>query len=162
MGKPHPSDLEDIQHFLASPHMGNFDKPFLGIDRDVWGSFLHPKMYAHDLVCLRDRTDAFSSWIIFRITGWLVKCGGRRWKKANPAFGDITVDNTSVLRVTFWVTSAMAVFMPVVAVVVWEFVGTRIGAASLGAMVGVNFGVAVFMGIFTQARRTEIILILAL
>jgi hypothetical protein len=61
MDEPNSSDLDDLQHYLASPEMG----PLIlnGPDALVWGSKKYPNQRAADLVTIlpSQKQDPFSN-----------------------------------------------------------------------------------------------------
>jgi hypothetical protein len=159
MKEPYPFDLEDLQHFL-----GNKDLMGLwalgGDDRETWGSVIDEKA-KDDLVGLkvRHKEDSFSRWVADNAIV-LFKCGWARFKKPKKATGDVGYYQSSVLRITFWITSMIASLIPIASIVVLislsEKPMTKAQRGQVGTIAAFNMLISACLTILTDAKRTDV------
>ncbi|KAI4933513.1 uncharacterized protein J4E92_003180 [Alternaria infectoria] len=157
MKEPAAFDLDDIQHFLASDHM----KVLAGLDRTVWGSYEQPNSYSAELVVLRGRKDMdpFSRNMGARAIGWIMKLGGKRWKKVDARFGTVVIEESTVYMFTFWITSAVASVLLVGPIFV--LANTKSLDEQLVVIAASNVLTSVCLMYFTRARRADVFAITA-
>jgi hypothetical protein len=150
MKEPKAPDLTEIQNFISSDRM----KPFLGPDREIWGSFLEPENHSKDLVVLRGRNDthAFSRKIGTRAIHWIRKYGGKRWK-------EVTVHGDTIAQIAFWVTSSIASILPVMSIIILANTNSLHGRLAIIAASNVLTSVSLLY--FTDARRIDVFAITA-
>lgn len=160
MSSPDPIDLNDIQCFIASDVMGL--EPFLGPDKNTWGTYEDKNSFSKELVCLRGRdpTDSFSRWVGERATRYLLMCGGARWKKPSSVFKTVVIRKGSILRVTFGITSVLASLIPITSIIVLKLCVSSI-RDRLATIAGFNLLISVCLTVFTDARRTDVFAITA-
>lgn len=161
MKKPDAFDVEDIQNFIAGDQMRT---PFIGPDRKIWGSALNEetrKAYSRELVVLRARKDmdTFSRVLGAKAIDWIMKCGGKRWKKVDIRFGTRAIHDETVYKLTFWLTSAIASILPVVSIVLLVKMESLNGR--LGIIAAFNVLISICLTFFTEARRTDVFAVTA-
>ncbi|KAL1597638.1 hypothetical protein SLS59_007336 [Nothophoma quercina] len=161
MKKPDAFDVEDIQNFIAGDQMRI---PFIGPDRKIWGSALNEetrKAYSRELVVLRARKDmdTFSRVLGAKAIDWIMKCGGKRWKKVDVRFGTRAIHDETVYKLTFWLTSAIASILPVVSIIL--LVKTESLNGRLGIIAAFNVLISICLTFFTEARRTDVFAVTA-
>jgi len=157
MKEPAAFDLDDIQHFLASDLM----KVLTGLDGTVWGSYQQPNSYSNELVVLRGRKnmDPFSRNMGARAIDWIVKLGGKRWKKVDARFGTVAIDESTVYMFTFWITSAVASVLLVGPIFI--LANTNSLDEQLVVIAASNVLTSVCLMYFTRARRADVFAITA-
>jgi len=157
MKEPSAFDIDDIQHFLASDHM----KVLAGLDGTIWGSFEQPNSYSRELVVLRGRKDMdpFSRNMGARAIDWIVKLGGKRWKKVDARWGTIAIHDETILLFTFGVTFLVASALLVIPIIM--IVGKESLNEQLVVIVASNVLTVVCLGYFTWARRIDVFAITA-
>ena len=162
MPEPDKWDRECIQSFLMTK-----DKdpavltPLIGDDCTIWGSVKNPKGYAADLISLRPRQneDAFSNWIAKNAVLNLFRCGCARFKKISRVHGVVGIDDSSIYRVTSWLTSIIASLIPIASIVVLYSVGSM--KARLGIIAAFNLLISTCLSTFTNAKRSEVFAVTA-
>ena len=133
--------------------------PFIGPDRKVWGSALNGetrKAYSRELVVLRARKDmdTFSRVLGAKAVDWIMKCGGKRWKKVDIRFGTRAIHHETIYKLTFWLTSAIASILPVVSIILLVKMESLNGR--LGIIAAFNALISICLTLFTEARRTDV------
>jgi hypothetical protein len=162
MKRPDPFDLEHIMRYIHMDEMQIDQKyPFTGADHRVWGLLEQPNSHSRELVALRARKDigTFSRKATARALSLLRKLGADKWKKVKPEYGTIAIDDESVFKFTFWVTSAIASILPVVSIVV--LVRTQSLNGRLGIIAAFNVLTSICLTFFTDARRTDVFAVTA-
>jgi hypothetical protein len=153
MKAPDRFDLHDVQTFLRSDHMG---PPFLsGWDRNTWGIPDDPDNYPPDLISVHPRIkeDTFSRVVAERAIH-LFKCGLGRLTKGNSHLGRRVYYDTTVLKVTFCLTSAMAASLPIASIIVLIHLHSL--KAKLWTVAAFNVLISVCLTFFTDAKRTDV------
>lgn len=162
MQEPDKWDREYIQSFLMTEEKGSVVlTPFVGDDCTIWGSVKNPKGYAADLISLRprQREDAFSNWVAKKAVINLFRCGCARFKKISRVHGVIGLDDSSVYRVTSWLTSIIASLIPIASIAILHTVEPT--KARLWIVAAFNFLISTCLSIFTNAKRSEIFAVTA-
>jgi hypothetical protein len=128
-------------------------------DASVWGLPRAPDIHAPDLigVCPREDVDTFSR-LICRQAVHLFRFGLARIKKADHHLGNVYYDS-SVLKVTKWITSILASMLPVASILVLSKLQAR--NTKLGVLVAFNFVFTVCLTVCTKAKRAEVFAITA-
>lgn len=158
---PEPSkwDLNDIQHYLTTKDMGPL--ALIGDDAAIWGSVLNPTSYCPDLVALRGRhnEDSFSKWVTEKMLLKLFLCGCAHWKKVSRRYGAVGYHDSTLLQVTFWITSILASLLPIASITILCFVKSM--AARLGVIAAFNLILSLCLTAFTTAKRTDVFAVAA-
>ncbi|KAH6870402.1 hypothetical protein BKA58DRAFT_429530 [Alternaria rosae] len=151
MNEPNAFDLIYIQHFLTSDQM----RVIPGPEQIIWGSFDRPKDFSGELVVLRGQKemDPFSRNMGARAVDWIVKLGGKRWKKVDARFGTVAIDEDTVNMFTCWITSAVASILLVGPIFI--LANTESLDAQLATIAASNVLTSVCLMYFTRARRTD-------
>lgn len=161
MKKPDPFDIHDIQNFIASDYMG---QPFCGVDRKMWGSAQDEesrKAYSRELVVLRPRKDidTMSRTLGTKAIDWIMRSGGKRWKKVDVRFGTRAIHDETIFRFTFWLTSRIASLLPVVSIILLVKMESLNGR--LGLIAVFNVLISMCLTFCTEARRTDVFAVTA-
>lgn len=158
MTPPDRFDLHDIQLFLWSDDMGPADMD--GEDSVTWGNPEELDNHPPDLVGIKPRMkqDIFSR-LVAENAIHLFKCGLGRLKKADRHLGRRVYYDSTVLKVTFWITSILASLLPIASILV--LISLRSLKARLGAMAAFNVLISVCLGVFTDARRIDVFTVTA-
>lgn len=156
----HPDwfDMKDIQQFLGGPEM---ERPLLGPDMDVWGDVSDPKSYVDDgLVALRprERTDRFTSAVSERAIS-VIHLFNRLIKGRKATVVTLGYTDSTVTRITFWLTSFIASGIPVVCII--ALMNLDSVTARLGAIAGFNGLIGLCLLAFTDAKRIDVFSITA-
>ncbi|KAL1639640.1 hypothetical protein SLS58_007699 [Diplodia intermedia] len=169
LAPPGAHDQRYLQKFLESRAMDH--GALTGGDALLWGTIDAPRAHASDLVALlprRGADDAFSKWATEKLVARLL-----RWRRhrgaAARARDDVDGDDAddgddrwrlkgyedgSVLRWTFFVASALASALPVVAIAILYCVPSVPARLGLIAVFSVLLSAA--MATFTSARRVDV------
>lgn len=151
--KPGKWDLHYIQEYLQSDEMGPL--ALLGEDAVVWGSMSNRNSYKSDLVALKPRVkkDTFSVWA--------AENGIRfaRFMKPSPVHGVVGYEDTTIFRITYWITSIIASLILIASIIVVYLVHST--PARLGTIAGFNVLVSICLMGFTNAKRSEVFAITA-
>ena len=170
MQKPDPYDIDDIQHFLSSDKMVLINdqnekaNALIGADRNIWGTAESEetrKAYSRELVVLRARKDmdTLSRTLGNKAIDWIMKCGGRRWKKVDVRFGKRAIHDETIFRFTFWLTSGIASTLPVVSIILLVKMNSLDGRLGLIALF--NVLTSIYLTFCTEARRTDVFAVTA-
>lgn len=151
---PGPFDSGFLQRFMASPEMGPY--ALSGIDSDVWGSIVHPSGHSPDLVTIlpRHNEDIFSRWLTEKGVMKLYRLGLHKLLRPSTVHGMAGLEDTTVLRLTYLLTTVLASLLPIASIVVLysvQSIKTR-----LLAMGAVNLVVSFCLVALTKARRAEV------
>jgi hypothetical protein len=150
---PDRFDLHDIQMFLQSEEMG---PPFLtGQDSDTWGSSKAPNDHPPDLIGVHPRMkeDTFSHVVAERAIH-LFKCGLGRLTKGNRHLGRRVYYDSTVLKVTFVMTSGLAALLPITSILV--MINLHSLKAQLWTIAAFNVLISICLTFFTDAKRLDV------
>lgn len=158
MKPPGRSDLDYIQKYLASRHMGPFALD--GVDAEVWGTIKKPKGYESDIIALlpRPKEDMFSNLIMGKGMEKWFKWRLDRFRKPSVN-GLIEYEESTLLRLTSLVSTALASLLPIASIVVLYSVHSM--KARLGIIAAFNVLISLCLAIFTTAKRTDIFAVVA-
>lgn len=159
--EPERWDLEHVQSLLE-PEMNNTGPLILpGPDGAIWGSVAKPKSYSPDLVtlCPRQKEDPFSSWVSKAALLNIFRCGCDQFKKRSRKHGVVGYMDTSILKITQWLTSILASLFPIASILVLYCVHSM--PARLGIIAGFNILLSVSLIGFAGAKRSEIFAVTA-
>jgi hypothetical protein len=156
--EPDRFDIRDIQNFMSCDEMA---LPLTGRDRYTYGSFLNLDSYCKDsLVTLRARarTDAFSSKLsehAITVMDFFKRVFTKR--RNDPSVNQVTegYHDTTVSKVTSWLTSVIASAIPVFSIIALVNIPTL--KRRLAAIAGFN----VCLVFFTEVRRIDVFSITA-
>ncbi|KAI9662602.1 MAG: hypothetical protein M1821_008769 [Bathelium mastoideum] len=154
MTPPIKSDLEYIQHYLASKDMGPF--ALAGPDCEIWGSVHEPKGHEPDIVTLlpRKATDMFTKLLNNKGTPKLFQYGAGRFLKPSPVHGLVGFEESTLSRVTYLTTTGLASLIPVASIVVLYFISSM--KLRLGFIAIFTVLLSMCLAFFTSAKRAEI------
>jgi hypothetical protein len=154
---PDRFDLDDVQALLYSKAMG--PGALKGEDATIWGHPKAPEIHAPDLigVCPREHVDTFTR-VVSRKAIFLFKYGLARIKKADLHLGNVYYDST-VLKVTKWITSILASLLPVASILVLSNLHSKKNKLCVLAAFNVVFTVC--LTVCTNAKRAEVFAITA-
>ncbi|RMZ67693.1 phthalate transporter [Pyrenophora seminiperda CCB06] len=156
--EPDRYDLDDIQRFLVSK---DIEPGFLtGEDSRSWGIPEEPDDHPPDLVGVRQRTkeDGFSRFVSENAIH-LFKCGLGRLKRKDPHLGRRVYYDSTVLRVTSWMTCILASMLPIASILV--LINLKALNTKLWVVAGFNVLISVCLKMFTDAKRAEIFAVTA-
>ncbi|KAI4950702.1 hypothetical protein J4E91_004587 [Alternaria rosae] len=158
---PRPStwDLHHIQNYLQSAEMG--ENALNGADAEIWGSAYNRKSYKPDLVtlCPRAKKDAFSAWAAESTITNLFRCGCARIMKPSRVHGVVGYEDSTIYRITYWITSILASLIPIASIAVLYRVQSM--TARLGIIAGFNVLVSICLMGLANAKRAEMFAITA-
>jgi hypothetical protein len=146
-------DITYMQDFLQTPHMRAFATS--GSEGTIWGSVAERKKYSPDLItlCPRPKEDMFSAWVIEKAIVKMFRCGCARWKKASRIHGFVGYEDTTILKITYWISSIVASLIPIGSIVVLYCVHSM--PTRLGIIAMFNVLMSICLNAFTNARRSE-------
>lgn len=152
-------DIRFLQKFLVPKDMGTLI--LIGDDSTTWGSLANPNGYSPDLIALRPRRneDPFSRWVANNIVPAFLRSSCVKLKEPSPFYGAVGLEDSSIFRVTAWMTSIIASLLPITSIILLSVVDPM--KARLGIIAGFNLLVSVCLSTFTGARRVEIFAITA-
>ena len=132
-----------------------------GEDGDIWGSACHRESYKPDLVtlCPRAKKDAFSAWAAESTITNLFRCGCARIKKPSRIHGVVGYEDSTIYRITYWITSILASLIPIASIAVLYRVQSM--TARLGIIAGFNVLVSICLMGLANAKRAEVFAITA-
>lgn len=132
----------------------------IGKDNDIWGSMQDPESFRHDLVTLKARRqdDAFSKLVSENVVH-LFRCGLARFKAFSKTHGTTGYNDSSVKRITRWVSNVIASLVPILSIVILHSVSST--KARLGIIAGFNFLISACLSAFTNAKRSEVFAVAA-
>ncbi|KAH3943301.1 hypothetical protein HBI56_128050 [Parastagonospora nodorum] len=150
---PDQFDLNDVQFFLSSDDMG--PNEMKGRDSTSWGDCDTPTDHPPDLIAVhpRKKEDLFSH-IVAEKGVHLFKCGLGRITKGNKHVGHRIYYDSTVLKMTFLLTSAMAALIPIASILVLVRVKTL--NTQLWIIAALNILISVCLTFFTEAKRTDV------
>ncbi|CAO2647111.1 Nn.00g080330.m01.CDS01 [Neocucurbitaria sp. VM-36] len=152
-------DLHYLQDYLHAPEMGPL--ALTGGDSTIWGSKTDRKSHASDLIALRPRAkkDAFSMWAAENTIFNLLKCGCTRFMKPSRVHGVVGYEDSTIYRITYWITSVLASLIPIASIVVLYRVQSM--PARLAIIAAFNVLVSICLMGFANAKRAEVFAITA-
>ncbi|KAF2832478.1 hypothetical protein CC86DRAFT_462761 [Ophiobolus disseminans] len=163
--EPDRFDLRDFQHFMGNEEL-------MGVwaltdhDRDVWGSAIEPEATSIDLVGIqtRHKEDSFSKWVAEHAI-YLLRCGLARVKRPDKRTGMVGYYESSVLKITFGLTSILASLIPIASIIVLVVLSPRpidkAFRAQIATIAAFNVLISVCLTIFTDAKRTDVFAVTA-
>jgi hypothetical protein len=155
---PDSFDMNDIQAFLTSADM---EPDYLeGGDRKTWGSCKEPKNHASDLIAIdpRKKEDDFSRFVLENAVH-LFKCGLGRLTKGDQHLGRRVYYDSTVLKVTSWITCILASMLPIASVLVLVHLESL--RTKLWVIAAFNILTSVCLRTLTEAKRAEIFAVTA-
>ncbi|KAL9083394.1 MAG: hypothetical protein Q9165_008544 [Trypethelium subeluteriae] len=154
MNPPSENDLDSIQRYIASPEMGPFS--LLGTDSEVWGSVHSPKGHEADIITLlpRKKADMFTKLLIEKGTQKFFECGLGRFLKPSPVHGLVGYEESTLFRLTYLMTTALASLLPIASITVLYFVSSM--KMRLAIIAIFTLFLSFSLAFFTSAKRTEI------
>ena len=148
------SQLQNLQGWLVDKAGGN---SFLsGYETATWED---PKQRAY--VCLEppgSKSDPFTTWLQNTVLGVYERLLGRHIGSGvivDAQTGDKSYSVDGVNRASNIITAIMAAAMPVLAIFALNEIGST--KARIGVTAGFTVAFAVLMGVFSSARRSEMI-----
>lgn len=126
-----------------------------GPDSTVWGSVNDRKSHKPDLVALRPRVkeDPFSSWAAENTMN-LLKCGCARFVKTSQKHGVITYKDSTIYKITYWITVILAALIPIASIAVLNEVQSM--PARLGIIAAFNVLISICLIGFADAKRDQV------
>ncbi|KAH3942736.1 hypothetical protein HBH64_150530 [Parastagonospora nodorum] len=157
--KPATWDLHYMQNYLQTDTMGPL--ALTGDDAGVWGSVEHRKSHRPDLVtlCPRTKMDPFSKWAADSTILNLFKCGCARFMKPSQVHGVVGYEDSTIYRVTYWITSVLASLLPILSIAVLYCVHSM--PMRLVVIAVFNVLVTLCLVGFADARRAEVFAVTA-
>ncbi|KAH3917014.1 hypothetical protein HBH56_051130 [Parastagonospora nodorum] len=152
-------DLHYMQNYLQTDAMGPL--ALTGDDAGAWGSVEHRKSHQPDLVALCPRTemDPFSKWAADSTILNLFKCGCARLIKPSRIHGVVGYEDSTIYRITYWITSVLASLLPIASIAVLYCVHSM--PMRLVVIAVFNMLVTLCLVGFTNARRAEVFAVTA-
>lgn len=153
--------MDYIRRYLASDEIGE-PYPLTGDDSDTWGTFPDPETHADDLITLKPRRDedGFSNWITSKGIVKFLALGGARFGRPSAKHGGrVSFEDTTLLRITYCITSIIASLSPIVSIAVLYVVHSM--KIRLVLIAVFNVLITLCLTIFTTAKRTEIFAVAA-
>jgi hypothetical protein len=157
--KPTKWELHTMQNYLQNRDM---EPPaLLGDDGKVWGSYDDRKSHKPDLItlCPRRNEDPFSMWAADNTILNLFRCGCARFMKPSRVHGVVGYEDSTIYRITYWITSILASLIPIASIVVLYCVHSM--PARLGVIAVFNVLVSVCLIGLANAKRAEVFAITA-
>lgn len=135
--------------------------PFSGPDSYTWGSCADRESHSADLItlCPRPKEDPFSNFAAEKTIGILFKCGLDRFMKPSAIHGVVGYEDTTVFKITYWITGIVASLIPISSILVLYAVHSI--KARLGVIAAFNVLLSVCLIGFTNAKRAEIFAVTA-
>ncbi|KKY26963.1 hypothetical protein UCDDS831_g01011 [Diplodia seriata] len=159
MEPPGKYDLKYVQNFLASGDMGPW--ALVGLDAEVWGTIKKPKAYEPDIIALlpRKKEDMFSNLVTTDGMSKWFKWGLDRFRRPSPVHGLVAYEESTLLRLTYLFSTALASLLPIASIVILYFVHSM--KARLGIIALFNVLTSCCLAFFTTAKRTDIFAVAA-
>ena len=157
MSEPDDWDMRDIQNFLVTQKMRmGGGMALLGSDAKFYGSMLDRKSYAPDLKTLypRLKEDPFSMLVARNALASLILCGFSRWIKPSRRNGAVGYQDSTIFKITYWLTSIFASLLLASSIIILYFV--RPMPARLAIIAVFNLLLSVCLSGLTNAKRSEI------
>ncbi|KAL5117048.1 hypothetical protein ACEQ8H_005007 [Pleosporales sp. CAS-2024a] len=152
MKAPDRFDLSDVQRLLLSDDMG--PNKMEDEAKNVWGNHFEPDVHPPDLIGIRPRenVDKFSRFISEKAIH-LFKCGLGRLTKGDKHLGRNVYYDSTVAKVTMWITSAIAALIPIASILVLVHLHSL--KLQLWTIAAFNVLISICLTIFTDAKRTD-------
>lgn len=133
----------------------------IGDDAMTWGSTSYPNSHCPDLVTIRPRNveDTFSKWITEKIVPVFFRFGFGRLNRVPTVHGDIGYNDSSLLRITFWITTVIASLLPIASISILYCVHSIL--ARLAIIAAFNVVVSICLTAFTAAKRMDVFAVAA-
>ncbi|KAF1917581.1 hypothetical protein BDU57DRAFT_493695 [Ampelomyces quisqualis] len=149
---PDKFDLDDIQLFLSSDDMG--PNEMKGLDADSWGD-CDAGTYLQDLVGIHpSRKEDLFSRIVAEKGIYLFRFGLGHFTKGNKHFGKRVYYDSTVLKMTFCLTSTIAAMLPVASILILYHLHSV--KAQLWTIAGFNVLISICPTFITDAKRTDV------
>lgn len=147
-------DLQHIQHWLQHPENG--DLALEGTDSTIWGSVTDPKSHKPDLVALRPRAkeDPFSRWAAESTMSNIFTCGLDRFLTPSRKFGAITYKDSTIFKITYWITVILAALIPIASIAVLN--GVQPMSWRLGIIAAFNVLISICLISFADTKRDQV------
>ncbi|KAH7085024.1 hypothetical protein BKA63DRAFT_574049 [Paraphoma chrysanthemicola] len=157
--KPAKWDIEQMQDYLTTNAMGPL--ALTGDDAEVWGSMEYRKSYKPDLValCPRAKKDPFSRWAAENTIINLFRCGCARFMKPSRVHGVVGYEDSTIYRITYWITSILASLIPIASIVLLYYVQSM--PARFGIIAAFNVLVSICLMGLANAKRAEVFAVTA-
>ncbi|KNG52342.1 hypothetical protein DDE82_000550 [Stemphylium lycopersici] len=150
---------------LKYPKPGTWDlhymQDYLSANATIWGTESKRKSQKPDLVtlCPRAKKDVFSSWAAESTIVNLDRWGCARFMRPSRVHGVVGYQDSTVYRVTYWITSILASLIPIASIAVLYRVQSM--SARLGIIAGFNVLVSICLMALANAKRAEVFAITA-
>jgi hypothetical protein len=156
---PCKGDISDLQKYLETDEMGPF--ALVGKDCTTWGTTSEPNHRAADLISLmpHQKQDSFSKWFVEKAMRIFFACGGHLRRKPDKVSGIVSYKGTNLLRLTYYITSALASLLPVLSITILWLVKSM--PARLGIIAAFNVLITMCLNSFTMASRAEVFAVTA-
>jgi hypothetical protein len=153
LNAPDRFDLSDIQLFLQSEDMG--PDAMDGGDSDTWGNPEDPNNHAPDLIGVHPRLkeDTFSRIISERAI-YLFKYGLGLFTRGHRDLGRKVYYDTTVLKITLWISSAVAAVLPIASMLV--LITLKSLKAKLWTIAAFNVLMSFGLTFLANAKRAEV------
>lgn len=150
---PDRFDLFDIQTFLESREMG--PGHLTGFDAQTWGTTTDPDNHPPDIIAVHPRNveDKFSRVVSERAV-YLFKCGLGFFTKRNRNLGPKVYYDTTVAKITLWISSMIAAMLPIASILV--LIQLESLKAKLWTIAAFNVGMSFCLTFFANAKRAEV------
>jgi hypothetical protein len=153
LNAPDRFDLHDIQNFLESEEMGPHHMN--GVDVQTWGKTTDPDNHPPDIIAVHPRNieDKFSRVVSERAI-YLFKCGLGLFTKGNRHLGRKVYYDTTVAKITLWISSMIAAMLPIASILV--LIQLESLKAKLWTIAAFNVGMSFCLTFFANAKRAEV------
>ncbi|CAN9438104.1 unnamed protein product [Alternaria alternata] len=147
---PDRFDLHDLQSFLEGENMA--PEHMTGIDADIWGKTGDADNHPPDIVCVhpRDIPDKFSR-VVSKRAIYLFKYGMGVFTKGDHHLGRKVYYDTTVVKITLWVTSMITAMLPIASILV--LIQLESLKAKLWTIAAFNVGMSFCLTFFANAKR---------
>jgi hypothetical protein len=157
--QPCKGDIADLQAYLETPEMGPM--ALLGPDSTTWGTINTPHERASDLISLvpSQKQDSFSEWFVEKAMRFFFACNGHGRRRPDRVSGMVSYKGSKLLRITYYITSALASLLPVLSISILWLVQSM--PARLGIIAGFNVLISLCLNALTTASRAEVFAVTA-
>jgi hypothetical protein len=127
-----------------------------GPDSTIWGSSDERKSHKPDLVALRPRAreDPVSKWAAETTIFNLFKCGCARYLKRSRKHGSISYTDSTIYRITYWITVILAALIPIASIAVLNEIQAM--PMRLGTIAAFNVLLSICLIGFADAKRDQV------
>lgn len=135
---------------------GDLTYKLSGPDSLIWGTSLEPHERTEDLISTLhlNEEDPFSQFLLETVMQKFFDCHGHRKRKADKVSGEVLYRRSKILRVTYYITTALASSLLVLSIVVLWHVNSMTTRLMLVAIFNMLLSACVAM--FTTAPRAGI------